>query len=97
MAEEQILQRLDSIERYTLLAAKNVLTIDDVVLITGLTKGHIYKLTCSKKIPYYKPNSRLMYFDRAEIEAWMKQNRQNTQTEAEQQAQAYCMKKAGRK
>lgn len=93
MAEELILQRLESIERNSLLAAKNVLTIDDVVSLTGLSKGHIYKLTCNRQIPYYKPNCRLLYFDRAEVEAWMKQNRQNTQAEAEQTALAYIVGK----
>ena len=91
MAEDLILQRLEAIERNSLLAAKNVLTIDDVVFLTGLTKGHIYKLTCNRQIPHYKPNTRLLYFDRKEIEDWMKQNRQNTQTEAEQAAAAYIV------
>jgi hypothetical protein len=38
-----------------------------------------------------------MYFDRVEIEEWMKQNRVTTQAEAEQQALAYVVKKGGAK
>ena len=87
-----ILERLEAIERNSLLAAKNVLTIDDVALLTGLSKSHIYKLTCSKQIPFYRPNGKLVYFDRAELESWLKQNRVNTTEEAEQQAIAYVMK-----
>ncbi len=90
--EEMILERLEAIERNSLLAAKNVLTIDDVALLTGLSKSHIYKLTCSKQIPFYRPNGKLVYFDRAELESWLKQNRVNTTEEAEQQAIAYVMK-----
>ena len=93
--EEQILMKLEAIERYSLLAAKNVLCFDDVVLLTGLSKSHLYKLTCTNQIPHYKPNGKHVYFDRAEVEDWMKQNRVATQAEAEQKAVAYSVKKGG--
>ena len=86
-----ILAKLEAIERYSLLAAKNVLTIDDAAVLTGMSKSHLYKLTCSKQIPFYRPNGKLLYFDRAELEGWLKQNRVTTQEEAEQQAIAYVM------
>lgn len=95
--EEKILSELDAIKRYSLLAAKSVLDIDDVALLTGLSKSHLYKLTCTHQIPYYKPKGKLVYFDRDEIEAWMKQNRVNTTAEAEQQAIAYVVGKEVRK
>lgn len=91
--EEQIIERLDAIERYSLLAAKNVLNFDDVVALTGLSKSHLYKLTCTRQIPYYKPKGKLVYFDRGEIEAWMKQNRVTPQVEAEQQAINHVVRK----
>lgn len=94
MAEQEIITKLAAIERNTLLAAKNVLDIDDVALLTGLSKSHIYKLTCNSQIPYYKPTGKHLYFDRAEVEAWMKRNRVNTQEEAEQAAIKYVV--AGR-
>ena len=89
--EERIMAELALIKSYTMLAAKTVLTIDDVHLLTGISKSTIYRLTCEKKIPYYKPNSKLLFFDRAEIEAWAKQNRVNTKLEAEQAALAHCL------
>ncbi len=80
---------LKRIENYTLLAAKNVLTLEDVTLLTGLSKSYIYKLTCTKQIPYYRPNGKQIYFDRAEIQTWMKQNRVTTESEVEQKAVNY--------
>ena len=68
---EEIKQQLDRIERYTLLAAKKVLRIEDVALLSGLSKSYVYRLTCEKKIPHYK-TSKAVYFDRDEIEAWLK-------------------------
>lgn len=97
--EERILSELAQIKAYSLLGAKNVLNFEDVVLLTGLSKSHLYKLTCNKQIPHYKPNGKQVYFDRAEVEAWMRQNRVNTQMEAEQQAVSYVVtgKKGGQK
>ena len=89
--EEKILEQLSRIEKYSLLSAKNVLTLDDVAALTGLSKSHLYKLTCSHQIPYYKPNGKQIYFDRGEVEAWMKQNRVATQAEIEAQAATYLV------
>lgn len=83
---EQIEKKLDRIERLTKLAAKRVLTIEDVADLTGLSKSHLYNLTCRNEIPYYRPRGKQIYFDRAEVEAWMKQNRVNTREEAESDA-----------
>ena len=85
-------QKLDLILIYSLLAAKNVLTLEDVSLLTGLSKSHLYKLTCNHQIPHYKPNGNQLYFDRAEIEAWMKQGKVSTIDESEQMAALYLAK-----
>lgn len=82
-------EKINQILAYSLLVAKNVLTLEDVALLTGLSKSYLYKLTCAKQIPYYRPNGKQIYFDRGEVEAWMKQNRVNTRQEAEQQAAMY--------
>lgn len=87
---EEIKERLERLERLTLLGAKNVLTIDEAAAVLGLSKRYIYKLTCKKKIPYYKPGAKLLYFDKNELEAWAKRNRMGTADEAEQKAAAYC-------
>ena len=82
-------EKINQILAYSLLAEKNVLKLEDVALLTGLSKSYLYKLTCAKQIPYYRPNGKQIYFDRGEVEAWMKQNRVNTRQEAEQQAAMY--------
>lgn len=76
---------------------KKMLSIDDVSVLTGLSKSHLYKMTCSHQIPYYKPNGKLMYFDKAEIEEWMRQNRIETTDEAEQRALSCIIEKGGMK
>lgn len=84
--ERQILDTLERMERNALLATKKVLTVDDVCTLTGFTKHHVYTLTSRREIPYYKPNGRLIYFDRDEIEAWMKRGRVDANDEAQEAA-----------
>ena len=88
IAQKQSAQeaQLARIEQYTLLAAKQVLTAEDVVLLTGLKKSYLYKLTALRQIPHYKPNGKCIFFDRHEIEQWQKQNRVATELECEQGA-----------
>lgn len=99
--DEKILEKLNRIERYSLLAAKNVLCLEDVAMLTGLSKSWLYKATCNHLIPFYKPNGKQIYFDRTEIENWMKQNRIATAQEIDQQATSYVvtgrMQKGGAK
>lgn len=83
MEISEIEKKLDKILDYTLLAAKNVLTFEDAVLLTGLSRSHLYRLTCEHKIPHYKPGGKMLYFDRKELEDWMRQNRQGTRQEDE--------------
>lgn len=87
--EEKILEKLDKIEKLTILSAKNVLCFNDVAILTGLSKSHLYKLTCSHQIPHYKPNGKQIYFDRTEIENWMKQYKIATTAEIEYAATSY--------
>ncbi len=86
---DNFIEQLNRIERNTLLAAKNVLTFDDVALLTGLSKSHLYKLTSTRQIPYYKPSGKNVYFDRKEVEDWLRQNRANTEQEAQSGAAAF--------
>lgn len=95
--DEKILKQLSRIERNTQLAAKNVLTLEDVAVLTGLSKSHLYKLTCYKKIPHYKPNGKNVYFDRKEIEEWMCQGKVVSTDEIEEAADNYLAGLGGEK
>ena len=87
MSEIELEQRLERIEQYTLLAAKNVLTMDEACMLTGLSKARMYALTSEKKIPHYKQGK--LYFKRKELEQWMTCHRIKTQAEVESTAEIY--------
>ena len=81
-------ERLMNIENL-LLSQKSVLNLDEVAEFTGLSKSHLYKLTSQGKIPHYKHTGKYIFFDRKEIESWLKQNRIKTVAEIEREASTY--------
>jgi excisionase family DNA binding protein len=88
---EKIQAQLDRIERLTLLGAKKVLTFEDVALLTGLSRSYLYKLTSANQIPHYKPSGKQLYFDREEIENWLKRNKIETEDETDRKATNYVV------
>jgi putative excisionase len=60
----------------------------------GIKVSYLHKLMMRRVIPYYKPNGKLCFFDKAELEAWMKNVRIASQTELDRQAQAYIVNRA---
>lgn len=67
------MKRLDKIENLILSTQKNVLTIDEVCVLTGLSKSHLYKLTMRQQIPHYK-QAKHLYFEREEVEQWLRKH-----------------------
>lgn len=94
MNTQSIEERLLNIESF-LLVQKNVFNLDEVCKFTGLSKSHIYKLTCNGgSIPHYK-QAKHLYFDKGEVELWLKQNRVKTIDEIDVEASNYVTLKRG--
>lgn len=92
MEVQEIKKELQELKNLTLLSAKQVLTMSDCALLTGLSKSHLYKLCCAKKIPHWKSDGgKLTYFDKSEIEAWQLQHRVKTVSEVEAEATNYVV------
>lgn len=57
---------------------KEILTTAEASVYLGLSESYIYKLTSSKQIPHYKPNGKLVYFNRRELCDWAMRNQVQT-------------------
>ena len=90
---EEVLKELQELKNLTLLGVKQALTMSDAALLTGLSKSHIYKLVCGKKVPYYKAHEggKYTYFDKDELTAWMLGRRIKTDAEIEHEAANYVV------
>ena len=68
----------------------------DIIFNTGeacgflnISKSTIYKMTSSKSIPFYKPNGKNMYFKKTELEEYLSQKRQLSNSDIETEAVDY--------
>lgn len=85
---EQLNDKIDNLSRLTLISSKTVLDFEETLLFTGLSKGHLYRLTSKRQIPFFKKNRKL-YFKKSEIEEWMLDQRIPTEDEIQSQATTY--------
>lgn len=84
---------VEAISRATPICQKEFLTLEEAAQYTGLKKSALYKLTHNKIIPFSKPNGKMCYFRRTDIEDWMMSNPVSTTADLTASAQAYCMTK----
>jgi excisionase family DNA binding protein len=90
--ETEILNRLTKIEQFAMIGVKQALTMDDAVLLTGLSKSTLYKMVCQKKIPYYKSQGgKFTYFEKESLNNWMLSVRVATAEETDQTAATYLV------
>lgn len=85
-------ERLSQLEKAVLTASavqKEILTFDEACIYMGMARSCLYKLTHTKKIIYHKPNGKMIYFKRVDLDTYMLQNRIATADEIEMQANAY--------
>lgn len=83
--------QLDRIERNSLIAAKEILTIKEAAFFLGVTPRTLYALTGDRKIAFYKPNNKMIYFHKKDLTAWLTRNRIASEEEVMDKAAAYNM------
>ena len=79
------------------LHSKNVLSFEEASRVLNLSKSYLYKLTSGNLIPHYKPQGKMLYFEKTELEAWLRQNPIRTQAQTEAEAQKYVLARPARK
>lgn len=88
--EKTLEMRVEELERMLFLT-KSVLSFNEASRFLNLSKSYLYKLTAGNLIPHYKPQGKMLYFEKSELEAWLRQNPIKTKTQIEQEAQRYIM------
>jgi len=68
------------------LSNKQTLSIKEAAIYSALSVSYLYKLTYTQQIPHFKPRGKIIYFDRSELDEWLRQNRVKTTAEIENAA-----------
>lgn len=90
---ESFEHRIEVLEN-TLSAAKEVLTLEEAALFMGISKSSLYKMTHRHELPFFRPNGKLIYFEKSELLAWMRKNRAISQEEVNEHAHQVLQKMA---
>ena len=93
MTQDELDKLALTISQNLMLTQKEILTVEEAAIYTGLKKSQLYKLTSTKAIPHYKPSGKNCFFKRTELEEWLTRNPVATAEELNDRALAYCMKR----
>lgn len=74
---------------------KEMLNTAEAARFIGVSKKYLYLLMMRKKIPHYKPNGKMCYFSRKELETWLTANRVATSQELNDKAARMARKPIG--
>ena len=89
-AKKTIEERIEELESLVY-ASKNVLSFEEACKYLNLSKSYLYKLTSAQQIPHYKPQGKMIYFEKDALETWLRQNPIKTQTQIAQEASHYIL------
>jgi len=71
---------------------KQTLSIEEAAFYAALSVSYLYKLTSTQQIPHFKPRGKMVYFDRSELDSWLRQNRVKTTAEIDTAAVNHLLK-----
>lgn len=66
--------------------AKEILTLEEAAIFLGISKSCLYKMTHNQVVPFYKPNNKLVYFERSELMKWIRSCRVASNEDIENEA-----------
>ena len=89
-AKKTIEERIEELESLVY-ASKNVLSFEEACKYLNLSKSYLYKLTSAQQIPHYKPQGKMIYFEKDALETWLRQNPVKTQAQISQEASNYIL------
>lgn len=67
------------------------MTTTEAAKYLGLRPSYLYKLMMRRAIPYYKPNGKLCFFAREDLDAWLRRVRVKSQDEIDSEAARYLV------
>ena len=71
---EELQKRMEAVEDI-LDNAKEVLTVEEASRFMDIARSSLYKMTSDRSIPFYRPNGKMIYFEKADILEWIRKNR----------------------
>lgn len=83
------LERLEYLLEKNYIANKAVFNADEASDYLGVSKSYLYKLTHQRLIACYRPQGKLLYFRKEDLDTWIFRNRQESKDELAKEAIAF--------
>lgn len=91
--ETIIIEKLNNLESLIVSSTKQILTVENLINYSGFSRSYIYKLVHKNVIPYSKPNGKVLFFQKSEIDTFLLKNKSKSVSQIEQEALNYINKK----
>lgn len=78
------LEKLNSNIEQLLTKEEKPLTLQEASEYLGVSKSYLYQLTHKNLIPFFKPNGKMCYFTKTDLNKYLLRNRKADQSELEQ-------------
>lgn len=78
--------RVKSLEQL-LHQGKDVLTLEEAAKFMGIARSSLYKMTHEQTIPFYKPNGKMIFFEKSDLLAWVRKNHVSSEAEISEEAE----------
>jgi excisionase family DNA binding protein len=83
----EVLERLERIEKLLLEQQPKPLSLSEAATYLNISKSHLYKMTAESRIPHYKPNGKVIYFKKQDLDDWIYRKRVKTVDEVRKEAE----------
>lgn len=90
---KQLTHRIEVLESMVF-AAKEMLTLEEASSFLGVKKSQLYKMTHTFAIPFFKPNGKMVYFDKSDLLEWLRSNRIMSKVQTQEAAREYLQNAA---
>ena len=89
--QDLVIQKLNNIEKMLSDKFDEVLNFEQACQFLNVSRSYLYKLTSTRSVPHFKPRGKQVYFSKAELTEWLKQNPVKTSSEIDQEASDYLV------
>ena len=72
LQEVNIVERVEVLES-NFFVTKSLFTLEEASAFLGISRALLYKLTSKMMIPHFKPRGKMVYFEKEELIAWVRQ------------------------
>ena len=87
--QQQILAKLETIETLLINQNDKPFSFREAHEYLGISLSYLYKLTSQGRIPHYKPNGKMIYFSKADLDKWIMRNPVKAEKTIEEIAASY--------